>query len=203
MGRPVMTCNYQGTNHWTCHQWSLIYADVPRVVEITQKRIFSIIFRDFTKGVIHGSHFSPFFAHFSLHFLLIFTARDFYLAVKTKEKWIEKQLKNGRKTLLWAPLIVSFTVTVFDSFFMSFLISFFWKMESKTSKETTWKTTRKTPFFKNSCHVCFWCVSVFRSFFIHFSCSGFKLPKGVSALSVLFLLSRYGNCIILLTDHTT
>ena len=61
---------------------------------------FSIIFRDFTKGVIHGSHFSPFFAHFSLHFLLIFTARDFYMAVKTKEKWIEKQLKNGRKTLL-------------------------------------------------------------------------------------------------------
>ena len=99
--------------------------------------------------------------------------------------------------------LVSFTVTVFDSFFISFLISFFWKMESKMSKETTWKTTWKTLFFKNSCRVCFWCVSVFHSFFIHFLWPGFKLPKGVSALSVLFLLSQYGNCIILFTDHTT
>ena len=102
MGRHVMTFNYQGTNHWTCHQWSLVYADMPRVVEITQKCIFQPFFHDFMKGVIHGSHFSLIF-HFI--FFLIFTARYFYLVVKTKEKWIEKQLKIGRKTLPWAPLM--------------------------------------------------------------------------------------------------
>ena len=89
--------------------------------------------------------------------------------------------------------------------FVFHLISHFVLLKNgiKNEQRSKWKMTWKTPFFNNSCCVCFWCVSVFHSFFIHFSCLGFKLLKGVSALSIRFLLSQSGNCIILFTNHTT
>ena len=105
MGRHVMTCNYQGTNHWTCHQWNLVYADMLRVVEITQKRIFQPFFVIlqrgwFTVSIFH-SFFTSFFTHFYCERLLFGDKNERKMDWKTTQKWPKNTTMSTPNVTCW------------------------------------------------------------------------------------------------------
>ena len=72
--------------------------------------------------------------------------------------------------IVFKVLLVSFTVTVFDSFFISFLISFFWKNGIKNEQRNNMKNDLKNSVFQKqlSCLflMCFCFSFIFHPFFV-------------------------------------
>jgi len=103
---------------------------------------FSTIFQPFFMILQRGWFTVAIFHSFFTSFFLIFTGRVFSLAVKMREKWIQKQLKNGWKMLPWAPLLYALPP------FFSYLIA--------TMPSSLCNTCQPPPPHLTLCHLWHW-----------------------------------------------
>ena len=80
-----------GNRSQTCHQQSLVYADVLRVVEMPQKHIFQPFFMILQRGgfmvAIFHSFFTSFFSHFYCKSFFFGSKNERKMDWKTTQKW--------------------------------------------------------------------------------------------------------------------